>query len=144
MHAVWFTLIVLLAPPLWAQGLDNSSSGDGAAWQEALDATMVRLRATLVDQALDACIAGETAAAVIERARAAGWPEFEDTLIDGETWRNAAMPRNDSGKVSLGVREVPLGRSNAVVTCIIGAAEPLAARRVHPIESGMPGSIDDA
>jgi len=117
--------------------------------EEALGGTMTRLRASIVDEALDACLTGESVEAVAANARAAGWPEFQDDLFGGASWRVSQMPPNDSAKVSLGVTEMQLEAGRALITCTIGAASPLAAvfrdraqARFGSIEGRLEFSID--
>lgn len=98
---------------------------DSAGMQQDLidsaENMLVRLRGPLLDQALNACLtAAFTTDAVMARATAAGFPAFGEH----NQWRVSEAPADDSGRITLGVREV---RSNMLpdrqaVSCVIGAA----------------------
>ncbi len=125
MNSMRAMLIAVLVQLASVQAVAQQPTEESA--KEAFQAMVVRLRAPIIDQALDVCLSGENAAGVVARAQAVGWPQFKDRSIDGVLWRTTATPASDSGKVSLGVSETRLGPELLVVACTLGATDALSA-----------------
>lgn len=115
-----------LRPSLRRIAVGLRARRDAAGMQQdligAAEGALARLRGPVLDQALDACLtATYTTDGVISRATAGGFPAFEEQQSQ---WRVSEAPANDSGRITLGVKEVPSNMlpNRRAVTCVIGAA----------------------
>lgn len=112
---------------------------------DAFDSMIVRLRGPIVDQALDACLAGAlTRDAAIARASAAGFPQFqaEPRSQNDEEWQVSAAPPNDSAKVTLALLQGPsrMMAGQTMLTCAIVGSPPMATLFRQRFESRFPGA----
>lgn len=119
---------------------------DAAGMQQdlitATEGALARLRGPIVDQALDVCLtAAFTTDGVITRATAMGFPAFGEH----NQWRVSEAPANDSGRITLGVKEGPSSMlpNRRGMSCVIGAASGFASLFRQRFDERFQGAGDE-